>query len=230
MKIDILKRAVEDVLVRKPDLDEKKAPKIPDAPDGTTKAEEAKSEISADKPETAVTDKAATWAELDPASQAYVAGFVGACKEAGANPELWLPADLVKDAQAALLGKLVGLMGRVGGKAMSVAGSRAGQLGSKLQAAAPKIQAAAQTAGQKVQAGLTAAGQKMQAGRHALNQKALGPAIGAIKQKGQAALQSAATKAKAMTPRQALGAGVLAGGAGGAGGVALAQPSAEEAV
>lgn len=99
MKLSMLKKAVEDVLIRPPDLDEKKeAPKTPEADDGTSKAEKVKSEVNANSPEDGITEKGATWEQLDDVEQAYLVGFVGACKEASVDPTLFIAPDLAKAA------------------------------------------------------------------------------------------------------------------------------------
>ena len=96
LDMSMLKKAIEDILVRKPDLDEgKQPPKAEDPDDGTSKAPNPKADVSSDSPEQAVTDKAA-WDSLSDSEQTYVAAFVETCKQAGVDPALFVAPELLK--------------------------------------------------------------------------------------------------------------------------------------
>lgn len=104
MKLSQLKQAAEDILVRPPDLDEKKAPATKEPDGGTAPVKKPKEEVQSDTPEDAVTEKGASedWAKLADAEKAYFLSFIETCKEAGVDPTTFMAPELVKAAQAVM--------------------------------------------------------------------------------------------------------------------------------
>jgi hypothetical protein len=88
VKIETIKQAVQDIAVRKPDLDKENGKKLKDPDDGTQSAPESAetSDLIGTTPESCVTDKSA---------EAWAIGFVDACARRGADPE-----EIIKNAGA----------------------------------------------------------------------------------------------------------------------------------